>query len=695
MKVLITLFTFCFSLSLSAQNTSPYWSLSGNSNASTSSKLGTTNAAPLRLVTNNSERLRIDSIGQVSIGLTTAFARLTAWNNGSTPSSVWKTGTRSIFMGFGENTSGSSDLLLSMASNTSASRSVFIGRRSRGTLAAPASIAQNDLLLSLLSSAYDGKSFQNAATIDFVVDGTPALGKVPTKLSFVTGTRSADRKERMSIGSNGDVAISNQALFSTLPAGQQNINLNNGQLKMISNGNLSSTGSNIEMFSKNVTIGDYGPAGIIPNCLVNIDGEDVETSLGIWNFDNGTGIKIDAWTGIDIKSRYDGMTIYSQSGDGININVDESGTGININAPIGIKIEGAEGVNFRGGGAGLKAHSRGTAIDVYGAENGIFSKTIGNWDRLNYDEPTNSFGIYGENSNGAQNEDSRHIGVAGVAAGAGVYGYSTGFHGVYGTTTAANAYAGYFAGRVFGSGGFFTTSDSKLKKDIKELPKGLDIIRQLKPRTYEYRQDGNYGLMNLPKGQRYGLVAQELEQVLPGLVQASEFQPHLAQKPEIPDSSGAKNISKKEAPINYKAVNYTELIPILVKGIQEQDEKIANQEQQIGALTHEVSELKALVNKLINGSSAPVGLSNASLGLANPNPVNGSTLISYNVPQGSKTAHLLVTDMKGSVVKQILLNSRGSSRVTLNTAALAAGTYTYSLHVDGSKIDSKQLLIAR
>jgi hypothetical protein len=52
-----------------AQNTSPFWSLAGNSNASsTTSKLGTTNSIPLRLYTNNSERMRIDASGNVGIG---------------------------------------------------------------------------------------------------------------------------------------------------------------------------------------------------------------------------------------------------------------------------------------------------------------------------------------------------------------------------------------------------------------------------------------------------------------------------------------------------------------------------------------------------------------------------------------------------------------------------------------------------
>ena len=109
----------------------------------------------------------------------------------------------------------------------------------------------------------------------------------------------------------------------------------------------------------------------------------------------------------------------------------------------------------------------------------------------------------------------------------------------------------------------------------------------------------------------------------------------------------------------------------------------------------EVAELKALVYKLANGGNANADLSRASLGDATPNPVKGSILISYNVPQEGKNAYLLLTDMNGSTVKQVLPNSRGAGKVTLNTAAFAAGTYSYSLFVDGGKVASKQLLIAR
>ena len=60
-----------------AQNTSPYWSLAGNSNATTSSKLGTTNNISLRFYTNNMQRMIINSAaGFVGIGTTTPTERL-------------------------------------------------------------------------------------------------------------------------------------------------------------------------------------------------------------------------------------------------------------------------------------------------------------------------------------------------------------------------------------------------------------------------------------------------------------------------------------------------------------------------------------------------------------------------------------------------------------------------------------------
>src|SRR4051812_29599037 len=75
-SVLFTVIIFLLNQNTSAQNGTPYWSTLGNSNATSTSKLGTTNAINLRLYTSNAERVRITTSGLVGIGTTAPNARL-------------------------------------------------------------------------------------------------------------------------------------------------------------------------------------------------------------------------------------------------------------------------------------------------------------------------------------------------------------------------------------------------------------------------------------------------------------------------------------------------------------------------------------------------------------------------------------------------------------------------------------------
>ncbi|MEO6453948.1 MAG: hypothetical protein ABIN97_07755 [Ginsengibacter sp.] len=63
----ITVVALLNSLILLSQNTSPYWSLAGNSNTTSTSKFGTTNAIDLRIFTTNVERMRVKATDQVCI----------------------------------------------------------------------------------------------------------------------------------------------------------------------------------------------------------------------------------------------------------------------------------------------------------------------------------------------------------------------------------------------------------------------------------------------------------------------------------------------------------------------------------------------------------------------------------------------------------------------------------------------------
>src|SRR5437879_12289329 len=67
----ILILSFVTILLASIQTTNAQsWNLTGNSNATTSSKLGTTNATPVRLMTNNLTRIYVNGVtGDVGIGM--------------------------------------------------------------------------------------------------------------------------------------------------------------------------------------------------------------------------------------------------------------------------------------------------------------------------------------------------------------------------------------------------------------------------------------------------------------------------------------------------------------------------------------------------------------------------------------------------------------------------------------------------
>ena len=95
------------------------------------------------------------------------------------------------------------------------------------------------------------------------------------------------------------------------------------------------------------------------------------------------------------------------------------------------------------------------------------------------------------------------------AEGLGVLTSSVNSYGIYASTQNEETYAGYFQGDVYSSGNF-VPSDQKLKKNEVNLTGGLELIKRLRPASYEYDRE-IYQDLHLPQGQRYGLIAQEVE----------------------------------------------------------------------------------------------------------------------------------------------------------------------------------------
>jgi hypothetical protein len=129
--------------------------------------------------------------------------------------------------------------------------------------------------------------------------------------------------------------------------------------------------------------------------------------------------------------------------------------------------------------------------------------------------------------------------LASSSSGSGVYGDAQG---------SWTAWAGDYIGDVQARG-FYNSSDARLKLDVASLTAGIDDIKRLRPVTYKWKKDGASGAI------QRGLIAQEVQKVLPTLV-------------------------RSDGKTGMLSVNYVELVPVLIKAIQEQQTEIDALKQQ-------------------------------------------------------------------------------------------------------------------
>lgn len=383
------------------------------------------------------------------------------------------------------------------------------------------------------------------------------------------------------------------------------------------------------------------------------------------------------------------LLVHKDGGVSIGSYVTPPANGLYVSGNVGIGTGAASWVRLRveGGDDGSDGDGYGgSAIYASGGDYGVVASGVG----AGVSATGDYFGVQGEASFGS--------GVDGRSTdGDGGSFYSGNGNGIYAGTSYGN-YAAYFDGAVYASAGF-VTSDKNLKKDIREFGNAMSIIKQLKPRNYEFSNNQKYASLNLPKGNHYGLIAQDLEEVLPNLVKESpheirDIKPITAVKSTADGKPSIPPIEKKET-INIKAVNYIELIPILIKAMQEQETKMQEQSATIEKQNTKIEALTQLVNKLSqNPNAAPsVKLTSASLGQSTPNPNSTSTRIIYSIPSGFSRAELVINNEAGQKVKQMQLNKSGL--IDIDTSGIRAGTYFYTLYLDGKSIDTKKMIVVR
>ncbi len=190
---------------------------------------------------------------------------------------------------------------------------------------------------------------------------------------------------------------------------------------------------------------------------------------------------------------------------------------------------------------------------------------------------------------------------------------------------------------IYATNATIQTSDERLKENVVDMNYGLAQILQLRPVTYTW-------IGKPEKGTKLGLIAQEAINVVPEVV-------------NVPTEGG------------YLGIRYTDLIPVIIKGIQEQNTTITAMQEQINDLITNQTTTGGTaleeITTLINNFTATL----ESLGMSSMKDVNGNDILvlahDMNVLGASTFADVTITgDVNLGVIKIDTLNTSISTVAT-------------------------------
>lgn len=126
---------------------------------------------------------------------------------------------------------------------------------------------------------------------------------------------------------------------------------------------------------------------------------------------------------------------------------------------------------------------------------------------------------------------------------------------IYSTTAAATRFYVGMGGTIFATSTSITAiSDASLKENVRDLDKGLESIKALKPRRYDWKNGDGTDVM--------GFIAQEVEEVMPELVYDYQY----------------------TAEETKKGLKMGDMLPSMVKAIQELAQQVEDLQAELAAL---------------------------------------------------------------------------------------------------------------
>lgn len=301
------------------------------------------------------------------------------------------------------------------------------------------------------------------------------------------------------------------------------------------------------------------------------------------------------------------------------------------------------------------------------------------------------------------------IGVRGIAGNCNS-GYNYGVFGtLYGTNKGASIYggvgsfatpyidgryAGYFNGDVIVTGGLqaklsniFDTKDVGLY-DM-EISDALGKINLLIPRLNVYNTPVVSGMDEPTLGSNNGGINnQTIESAGDNFMQT------------IKKYAYGFNINEVERDFplivytddnGNKKIDYTQIIPVLVKSIKELSEEVQMLKEQINESN--VSQVAQGSSKVAANIENNEILKDCKLFQNSPNPFKGNTTIKFELSNNAVNASINIYNNTGKLIKVIPVNNN-MTEVSFQNVGLSNGIYYYTLIVNGLSIDTKRMIIA-
>jgi hypothetical protein len=360
-------------------------------------------------------------------------------------------------------------------------------------------------------------------------------------------------------------------------------------------------------------------------------------------------------------------------------------------------------------------------ISVQGQEIGIYSYRDGSahWGNAIYAKSdfTNTdfvVGVRTEAVNSTPLASKRSFGIFGVAGNAtsgwnyGVFGRLQGTNngaGVYGTVTndengvdTQGRYAGYFNGATKVVGDLTVTgsihgvllgqsasinsssaakstsyaTDYETDNSFSNKISNLNLVSYYMPQEsasgakdqnasgdtlVQKRQPSKIELQSLEK-KHYALSADQLKENFPDLVYKQE------------DGTSA--------------INYMEMIPVLVQTINELNSRINQLESSAAFADNQTTKINT-----VDGSIATTLYQNV------PNPVKSQSTISLDIAKDVKDATLYFYNISGAQVKSYNVAERGKTSISLSSSDFEPGLYVYALVADGNVVSTKRMIVEK